>query len=152
MENQSQNQLSVKILQIVWGFLFLWTGALVFLAVNGAADAPGDKDFSQMKLIFTVLAIGEFALALFLPSLVNRSRIQALPVQKTLPQMIQATFVGWIIQFALFESICLLGFVLVFAMTRQFNDMLPFLGLSYLGFILRFPTEEKIKKMCNSYE
>ena len=145
MENQ--NIVGIKTLQIIWGFLFIWTGALIFLA-NNVSGTPMQSDYSQIKMIFSVLALGEFGLAMFLPRLVNAERLKALPAQSPLAKKVEATFVGWIIQFALFESICLLGFVLAFAMTKQFSDMLPFVGLSYLGFILRFPTEEKVEKMC----
>lgn len=145
MENQ--NIVGIKTLQIIWGFLFIWTGALIFLA-NNVSGTPMQSDYSQIKMIFSVLALGEFGLAMFLPKLVNAERLKTLTAQSSLSKKVEATFVGWIIQFALFESICLLGFVLAFAMTKQFSDMLPFVGLSYLGFILRFPTEEKVEKMC----
>jgi hypothetical protein len=134
MENQ--NNLGIKTLQIIWAFLFLGTAPLIFLSYQASQAGAAEGDFAQMKLIFTVVAVVEFVLAWLLPKIICG-------------QSIQASFAGWVIQFALFESICLFGFILVFVMTKKFNDIFPFMALSYLGFILRFPTEDKIEKMCS---
>ena len=147
MENQ--NNLGIKTLQIIWTFLFLGTAPLIFLSYQASQAGAAEGDFEQMKLIFMAVAAVEFVLAWLLPKIICGQSIQALPSQRSMSQMIQASFVGWVIQFALFESICLFGFILVFVMTKQFNDIFPFMVLSYLGFILRFPTEDKIEKMCS---
>lgn len=147
---QTQNTASIKVLQIIWFVLFAWTGALVFLAHKSAQAEASSEDFAQIKLIFTVIAVVEFIVAMILPKMICAGRIQQLPAQKTMSQMILATFTGWVVQFALFESICLFGFILAFSMTKNFNDMLPFIALSYLGFVLRFPTEDKVEKMCTT--
>lgn len=148
---QNQNTASIKVLQIIWFVLFAWTGALIFLAHKSsqAVEAVAG-DYAQIKLIFTVIAVVAFVVAMILPKMICAGSLRQLPTQKTMPQMILATFTGWVVQFALFESICLFGFILAFSMTKNFNDMLPFIALSYLGFVLRFPTEDKVEKMCTT--
>ena len=153
---QSQKSLkSILILKIIWAALFFSLfvyGGTIFYKISTSGSSPGEvKPIIAQAL--SSMAIFCLLLAVFLPRYFIKQEKIKLNLTSSTPINLEGILEGFapylVLRFVLLESVTIFGFVLAF-LSDNISYYLPFLAISVLGYIMNFPTEEKIKNMIKS--
>jgi cytochrome bd-type quinol oxidase subunit 2 len=146
------NNPSVQVMKIIWGALLV--ALLVYVGISFTMLSGGQPpnwaglaDFSDpLRIPLITTGFISLAMSATLPKIMlvaqKRKRKSAQPME--MREMANLFFVPLIIRLALLESVTLYGFVLV-QMKKDPAQIVPFAAVSIVGFLLAFPSEEKIR-------
>jgi hypothetical protein len=154
---------------LIWAALLMSQGMVVIIsqtAVTKPLSAPDQPPASSIGAIdpkiFMVIAGVLLISAFLIPRLLfaaarkrlqDPSRARSAPApgalstafgELSMQEIMQSVFVVWIVRWALLESITMIGFVSSM-LSAQPVVIYPFAAVSFIGFALTFPTEEKIR-------
>lgn len=124
--------------KLVWSVLlisqFIYVG-VCSLSLGGFTSTIERPVFSMIMLATLCVVLGFMLPALFLK---NRPRAS------NYSEALQSYFVPMLVGLILMETSTVIGLVLSFNLQK--NIILPFVFLSIVGFLLSFPTPDRIKK------
>lgn len=147
------NASTVRVMKVTWGallaamVLYIAIGFLMFPRVL-PLRLDTLADFSDpMKIPFILTSLMSLAMAAVLPKLLLTAVVKKRASRKPLemPEMAQIFFMPLIARLALLESVTFYGFVLV-QVHRDPVQILPFALATFGGFLLNFPSEQKISE------
>jgi hypothetical membrane protein len=140
-----QQKHTMMTLRILWGALLLSTSMLFlvlkFVLPEGEASPITPKKMQTWYMFFGMACV--FLLASYLlPKFILKQAAQRKP--STMEEMLQLYATPFIMSLAMTEAVSLVGFAFSFT-SREIQSFYPFFALSVIFFLMRFPTEEKIK-------
>jgi hypothetical protein len=153
------NASTLRVMKVIWGALL--ASVTLYIAI-GFLMFPRElplrldtlADFSDpMKIPFALTSLMSLAMSAVLPKILLTAVVKKRAPRKPLemPEMAQFFFVPLIIRLALLESVTLYGFVLV-QIHRDPVQIFPFALVTLGGFLLSFPSEQKITETFRSLE
>ncbi len=146
MDNQGTDKvINLLTLRIFWGALlashFLYAYVLTIL-IGQDGQPPAEATPSLIPIVSS-MGIALYGVSMFLPRYMLNNKRKKL-TSFNLKDLTKSFTVPFLIRLITFESMMLLGFMLAF-MQRRMELFAPFAILSFVSFIIFFPTEEKIK-------
>jgi hypothetical protein len=143
-EIQTAPSMNPIVPKIIWSSLVASQLLIYYMAMrlpeSGRLPDPG---FTNNQMVFAALAVINGCIGFFLiPKLFANGLRKKLGTSKP---MLAQIFLIMIVQWALFESVTLLGFVLANQAVSP-QPMVPFLVAGLLGDILTFPSQSRIDK------
>jgi hypothetical protein len=145
-EESKQEQMHLFVFKLVWG-LFVVTAAVLTIALVSAPQSTGDREgvlAPDIKMPMIIAAVSTWLAALLVPKI-----IYSLAIKRVKVKSISVFFVPWLIRMTFFECVSMYGFVLAFV-ERDWQLYLPFAGAALAGFLISFPSEERLRALFNS--
>lgn len=150
-----QKQIDSQVPKFIWIALTISQLLLFDIASNGVESgrSPVLNWQQNQPVFFGIAAIDWFVAWLVIPKILSsgiRSKTRIISQnQSTTPQLnVRSVFPIMAVQWVLFESVSLFGFVLATQAASQ-SVMIPFLGAGVLGLILTFPSQTRINELMN---
>lgn len=147
-----------KVPWLFWGVFF--GGQFVYFFVLATMElerqAPLPLDLRNKLLIALVLIAGIVLwFAVVIPRWLARATISRLPggLELRAPSgenaLWQSVFVPFVVRLVLLEVVCIVGFVAAFV-SHDYRMMLPFLGVSCLGYFRATPTKDHLEELLRA--
>ena len=148
-----QPQTNVKpilLLQIIWGaMLFSPFMMLMVLKViyGGAETEPLNPELMKQWYLYFGLATASLVASYFVPRFLFSQAKHQKPT--TVTEMIKLYSPGFIVSLALTEAVSIIGFMFSF-IKKDPSPFYAFISLTVVVFLMRFPTEGKVKALFHS--
>jgi hypothetical protein len=141
---------SIIQLQIIWGamlfspFMMLMVLKIIY---GGAESEQLNPELMKQWYLYFGLATASLVASYFIPRFLFSQAKQQKPT--TVTEMVKLYSPGFIVSLALTEAVSIIGFMFSFIK----NDPSPFyafISLTVVVFLMRFPTEGKVKALFHS--
>jgi hypothetical protein len=138
--------MTLKIIWVALFFsLFMYAVMLTGPAGGGNPFSFGFPDFSNpFEMAVTVAVLPPLLLAVVIPNFLIKAQKSKVTPETTIAEIYRLAHVPWVIRLALIESVTVTGFAIA-VMKHNPGKIVPFLIISVIGFLLSFPSDDKVQ-------